>query len=139
MTKYWEVFLMFLGKGSKERIVPLGREAMGVMRKYLKDSRPTLCKKNNSDSLFVSKQGEGLSRQRIWQILSQIAKKAGYHKKISPHMLRHSFATHLIERGADLRSVQIMLGHADVTTTQIYTHVSATHLRSLYDKFHPRS
>lgn len=132
-------FLMAIGKGSKERVVPLGKVAVGTLKRYLQESRPTLCKKKVSEAVFVSRRSEGLTRQRVWQILNKMAKRAGLRKKIKPHMFRHSFATHLLERGADLRSVQIMLGHSDVSTTQIYTHVSSTHLRSLYDKFHPRS
>lgn len=131
-------YLLAFGKGAKERIVPMGKEALSHIRKYLEGVRPDFCKKSSTEALFISKQGDKLTRQRIWQILNFLGRRAGIKKKVTPHMLRHSFATHLLERGADLRSVQIMLGHADVSTTQIYTHLSATHLRSLYDKFHPR-
>ncbi len=132
-------YLRAFGKGSKERVVPLGKEALAALKEYLQWGRPQLTKKKISDALFVSARGEALTRQRIWQLLNTIARKAGLKKKITPHMLRHSFATHLLERGADLRSVQTMLGHSDISTTQIYTHVSNTHLKNLYDKFHPRS
>ncbi|MDO8527551.1 MAG: site-specific tyrosine recombinase XerD [Deltaproteobacteria bacterium] len=132
-------YLLTMGKGSKERIVPMGREAMAALKKYLEEGRPLLLGKKQTESVFISSRGTALTRQRVWQILIAMARQAGLNKRITPHMLRHSFATHLLERGADLRSVQTMLGHSDVTTTQIYTHVSATHLKSLYDKFHPRS
>lgn len=132
-------YVLARGKGDKERIVPLGKEALLALKRYLEESRPSLCNKKICKTLFVSVRGEKLTRQRVWQILRRMGKKGGIFRKISPHMLRHSFATHLLERGADLRSVQIMLGHSDVSTTQIYTHVSSTHLKSLYDKFHPRS
>jgi len=132
-------FLLAFGKGSKERVVPLGRAALEAFKKYLEEARPAISKKKISEALFISQSGEGLTRQRIWQILNAVALKAKLGKKVTPHMFRHSFATHLIENGADLRSVQTMLGHSDVSTTEIYTHVSATHLKSLYDKFHPRA
>lgn len=132
-------YLLAYGKGSKERVVPLGKEALNALKEYLTEIRPKLLGKKSSEAVLLSRTGERLTRQRIWQILAGLAKKAGLTKKVTPHMLRHSFATHLLERGADLRSVQILLGHADVSTTQIYTHVSATHLKSLYEKFHPRA
>lgn len=132
-------YLLAYGKGAKERIVPLGREAMAVLKEYMTEVRPKLLAKRNSDFLFSSRGAKPLTRQRLWQILTAVARKAGFSKKVYPHLFRHSFATHLLERGADLRSVQTMLGHSDVSTTQIYTHVSTTHLKSLYDKFHPRS
>lgn len=132
-------FLLATGKGSKERVVPLGRMAVDAVRKYLDEARPAITQKKISEALFISKRGGGLTRQRIWQILNAIARRAKLGKKVTPHMFRHSFATHLIENGADLRSVQTMLGHSDVSTTEIYTHVSSTHLKSLYDKFHPRA
>ncbi len=132
-------FLVAFGKGSKERVVPMGRAALTAVQKYLEEGRPLISKKKISESLFISKTGGGLTRQRVWQILNAVARQAKLEKKVTPHMFRHSFATHLIENGADLRSVQTMLGHSDISTTQIYTHVSSTHLRSLYDKFHPRA
>ncbi len=132
-------YLLAFGKGSKERMVPMGKEAMGSLQRYLEEARPKLAAKKQSDLVFLSQKRTPLTRQRVWQVLAALAKKAGLKKKIYPHMLRHSFATHLLERGADLRSVQTLLGHADISTTQIYTHISPTHLKSLYDKFHPRS
>lgn len=131
--------LLAYGKGSKERLVPLGKEALAALQRYLAEARPALLNNRSSEAVFLSRRGETLTRQRIWQILKNLARHAGLSKRVTPHMLRHSFATHLLEGGADLRSVQILLGHADVSTTQIYTHVSATHLKSLYEKFHPRS
>lgn len=131
-------YLLAFGKGSKERVVPLGKEALQTLKLYLNDMRPIICKKIASESVFISGRGRELTRQRVWQILKALARKAGIGKRVTPHMLRHSFATHLLEGGADLRSVQTLLGHSDVSTTQIYTHVSSTHLKSLYDKFHPR-
>ncbi len=133
-----EGFLICLGKGNKERIVPIGGAASGVLRKYLDEARPKLLKEP-SDSLFLTYRGGAFTRQGFWKILKGYAKKAGLEQKISPHILRHSFATHLLERGADLRSVQLMLGHSQITTTQIYTHVSQKRLRSVYDKYHPRA
>lgn len=134
-----EGFVMTMGKGSKERLVPLGKEAITAIKEYLETARMKFATKKATEIVFISQQGGKLTRQRVWQLLNGIAKKAGLKKKITPHMLRHSFATHLLERGADLRSVQTMLGHSDISTTQIYTHVSSTHLKSLYEKFHPRS
>lgn len=130
-------YLRVFGKGSKERIIPIGSEAIRALQKYIDSVRD----KNGdlSEHLFVGNKGAGLTRQAFWNRIKGYAKKAGIKINISPHMLRHSFATHLLEGGADLRSVQTMLGHADVMTTQIYTHVSAKHLRDLYKKFHPRS
>jgi len=132
-------YVLAYGKGSKERVVPLGKEALATIKQYTADARGKLCGKKRSDFLFLSRRGEPLTRQRVWQLIAAMARRAGLKKRITPHMLRHSFATHLLEGGADLRSVQLMLGHSDVSTTQIYTHVSTTHLKSLYEKFHPRS
>ena len=131
-------FVRPIGKGSKERIVPMGQAAIAAISEYLADSRPKLAGKKISDRLFLSRQGGGLTRMRLWQIIKGCARSAGIRINVTPHMLRHSFATHLIERGADLRIVQAMLGHADVATTQIYTHVSRAHLTDMYRKFHPR-
>ncbi|MFH0798553.1 MAG: site-specific tyrosine recombinase XerD [Pseudomonadota bacterium] len=132
-------FCMPMGKGSKERVVPMGKVAIDAITDYMRDARPELAGKRICDSLFLSRLGGGLSRPRLWEIVKGYAKGAGIRINVTPHMLRHSFATHLLERGADLRMVQAMLGHADVSTTQIYTHVSRAHLQEMYRKFHPRS
>jgi integrase/recombinase XerD len=131
-------FLVCRGKGGKERIVPLGRSACGAVKRYLAEVRP-LVDGENREELFLSRRGRPFTRQGLWKLLRQHAAKAGLAARISPHVLRHSFATHLLERGADLRSVQLMLGHSQITTTQIYTHVSRERLRRVYDKFHPRA
>jgi integrase/recombinase XerD len=133
-----EGFLICRGKGGKERIVPLGRQAGQSVRNYLDTARPLLLKET-TDLLFISSWGRAFTRQGFWKMLKGYAQKAGLEKKISPHVLRHSFATHMLERGADLRSVQLMLGHSQITTTQIYTHVGRKRLREVYDKFHPRA
>ncbi len=139
MTDYDQAYLITMGKGSKERIVPLGRVACKAIKEYLETLRPSLAKKRNTDKLFVSRLGRHLSRQQLWNIVKALAKKAKIKTEITPHTLRHSFATHLLENGADLRSVQTMLGHSDISTTQIYTHVNKTRLREIYKKFHPRA
>lgn len=131
-------FLRCLGKGSKERLVPLGSQALASMKNYLDGTRPSLAKGKLSPHVFLSQQGEKMTRQGFWKILKKYALKVGIGKKVSPHVLRHSFATHLLERGADLRSVQMMLGHADISTTQIYTHVTQERLKSILEKHHPR-
>lgn len=131
-------FIICRGKGGKERIVPLGGAACGAVRRYLGEVRPRF-EAGPSPFLFLTRRGRGFTRQGFWKLLRQYAGKAGLAAKISPHVLRHSFATHLLERGADLRSVQLMLGHSQITTTQIYTHVSRERLRRVYDKFHPRA
>jgi integrase/recombinase XerD len=131
-------FLVCRGKGGKERIVPLGRSSCRAVRRYLDEVRP-LVDKDGREELFLSRRGRPFTRQGVWKLLRQHAAKAGVAAKISPHVLRHSFATHLLERGADLRSVQLMLGHSQITTTQIYTHVSRERLRRVYDKYHPRA
>ncbi|MGB8958689.1 MAG: site-specific tyrosine recombinase XerD [Candidatus Aminicenantales bacterium] len=131
-------FLVCRGKGGKERIVPLGRSSCRAIRRYLDEVRP-LVDPDGREELFLSRRGRPFTRQGVWKLLRQHAAKAGLSAKISPHVLRHSFATHLLERGADLRSVQLMLGHSQITTTQIYTHVSRERLRRVYDKFHPRA
>jgi integrase/recombinase XerD len=131
-------FLVCRGKGGKERIVPLGRSACDAVGRYLAEIRP-LIDAEDREEMFLSRRGRPFSRQGLWKLLRQHAVKAGLGAKISPHVLRHSFATHLLERGADLRSVQLMLGHSQITTTQIYTHVSRERLRRVYDKFHPRA
>lgn len=131
-------FLLCRGKGGKERIVPLGNSACVAVRRYLEEARIKLLKTEN-ELLFLTSRGKVFTRQGFWKILKGYALEAGLGLKISPHVLRHSFATHLLERGADLRSVQLMLGHSQITTTQIYTHVSRKRLRQVYDKYHPRA
>lgn len=127
------------GKGSKERIVPLGTKAIEAIQNYLKTARPKIKNSQDSPYLFLSKAGKPLRRENVWVIVKKCAAKAGIHGHISPHKLRHSFATHLLENGADLRSVQEMLGHVNVSTTQIYTHVSKQHLKAIHRQFHPRA
>jgi len=131
-------FLVCKGKGGKERVVPIGGSAVLALKKYLEFSRPRFLKEN-SEFLYITQQGKPFTRQGFWKLLKGYAQKAGLEKKVSPHTLRHSFATHLLERGADLRSVQSMLGHSQITTTQIYTHVSRKRIKEVYDRCHPRS
>lgn len=132
-------YLTCIGKGDKQRIVPLGDSAADWVRRYTADARPALLKGRKSKWLFVNaKAGGQLSRVGFWKVLKEYGIKAGVSRDLSPHVLRHSFATHLLERGADLRAIQMMLGHADLSTTQIYTHVLEARLRTVYDKFHPR-
>jgi integrase/recombinase XerD len=134
-------YLTCTGKGDKQRIVPIGDEAATWVRKYTREARPGLLGRRSSPRLFVNARGggPGLTRVGFWKILKGYAKQAGLTRTLSPHMLRHSFATHLLERGADLRAIQMMLGHADLSTTQIYTHVLEQRMRSIYDRFHPRA
>ncbi len=131
-------YVLLYGKGSKERVVPLGSEALKWVALYLKTTRGILSKGKDSPSLFINRSGKGMSRQRFWRNLKDYAQRAGLHKRITPHLLRHSFASHLLERGADLRSVQMMLGHADISTTQIYTHVTGERLKKVHKRYHPR-
>ena len=131
-------YLVTFGKGRKERIVPMGEVSMAALRTYLQLGRPLLCRETNSVLLFLNRGGKGLTRQGFWKIIKRRALQAGIAKNIMPHTLRHSFATHLLENGADLRSVQTMLGHADISTTQIYTHVTRERLKQLHGQFHPR-
>jgi len=135
-------YLVAFGKGKKQRLVPLGEAAIAALRTYIETARPHFLGKTSAsttDVVFLTRFGDGMTRQGFWKIITALARAAGIRKAISPHKLRHSFATHLVERGADLRSVQSMLGHADIGTTEIYTHLSRAHLRSVYDKFHPRA
>ena len=132
-------YLTCLGKGSKERIVPVGRPAVIWIRKYNESSRETLNKTNNLNYLFLNHRGKQLSRVGFWKILKKYGKMAHLPTDFSPHVIRHSFATHLLENGADLRSIQTLLGHVDLSTTQIYTHILETRLKAVYEEFHPRS
>jgi len=134
-------YVTCVGKGSKERIVPIGDEASRWVARYLHDARPALLGRRSSTRVFVNARGGGVGLTRVgfWKILKGYARGAGVSTALSPHMLRHSFATHLLERGADLRAIQMMLGHADLSTTQIYTHVLEHRMRNVYDRFHPRS
>jgi integrase/recombinase XerD len=132
-------YLTCVGKGDKQRIVPIGNEAAQWVRRYIKEGRPQLLHRSSSPWLFVNaRDGGPLSRVGFWKVLKEYGIKAGVSRELSPHVLRHSFATHLLERGADLRAIQVMLGHADLSTTQIYTHVLQARLRAVYDKYHPR-
>jgi len=134
-------YLTCTGKGEKQRIVPIGDEAAAWVRRYLRDARGPLLGARRSPRLFVNARrgGAGLTRVGFWKILKAYARRGGLKTSISPHILRHSFATHLLERGADLRAIQMMLGHADLSTTQIYTHVLERRMRTVYDRFHPRA
>lgn len=135
----WELgCLSAFGKGSKQRLIPLGDEALAALADYLQTARSGLCKDSGEQTVFLNRSGKGLTRQGFWKILKRHALSAGITVSISPHMLRHSFATHLLENGADLRAVQAMLGHADISTTQIYTHVIRERLRQIHQQFHPR-
>ncbi|RII27813.1 MAG: site-specific tyrosine recombinase XerD [Geobacter sp.] len=131
-------FLLTMGKGSKERLVPLGESARNALREFTGSARNSLDRRGDCSYLFLSRLGAPMSRQAFWNIIKKRAAEAGILKNISPHTLRHSFATHLLENGADLRSVQMMLGHADLSTTQIYTHVTRERLKRLHEEFHPR-
>jgi integrase/recombinase XerD len=130
--------LLVVGKGNKERLVPLGRDARRWIGRYLREARPGL-DRARSEFLFLTRRGGPMTRQRFWQLIERYARIAGIRSHASPHVLRHSFATHMLEHGADLRSVQMLLGHADIATTQIYTHISRARLRQVYDEFHPRA
>ena len=131
-------FVRCLGKGNKERIVPLGRKAIIYLKKYITDARPYFLKRTSTDALFLTRQNRRISRQSVWKMIKKYARQARIKKEIRPHILRHSFATHLLERGADLRSVQEMLGHSDISTTQVYTHINKDRLKMIHKQFHPR-
>ncbi|QQK81900.1 site-specific tyrosine recombinase XerD [Salicibibacter cibi] len=132
-------FVRCIGKGNKERIIPLGSKAIDALKVYRAKARPAFMKKQSHDILFVNRLGKQLSRQGFWKVLKKHTESAGIKKAVTPHTLRHSFATHLVENGADLRVVQELLGHADITTTQIYTHISRHHLKHIYQTYHPRA
>ncbi|MBI2343668.1 MAG: site-specific tyrosine recombinase XerD [Deltaproteobacteria bacterium] len=132
-------YLRVIGKGNKERVVPMGQVALQSVQRYLAEARPPLTGRRQTETLFLSRTGRPLTRQDGWRCIKATARRAGIAKPVTPHTLRHSFATHLLERGADLRAVQVMLGHSSIATTQIYTHVSRRHLVELIRKYHPRS
>jgi integrase/recombinase XerD len=134
-----EGWIKVRGKGGKERLIPLGEQAVACIQAYLVGAREELMRGGRTTQVFVNGRGEGMTRQGFWKLLRRYARQAGITKPMSPHILRHSFATHLLEQGADLRSVQQMLGHSDISTTQIYTHVLEARLRSAYQRYHPRA
>jgi len=127
-----------IGKGNKERLAPIGDEAKRLLKKYIQESRPDICGKRESEYLFISKKGSKLNRKSVWRLLKNYVSRTKIKKNITPHTLRHSFATHLIENGADLRSVQELLGHMDISTTQVYTHLAKKKLQEIHKKHHPR-
>lgn len=131
-------YLVVMGKGSKERAVPLGEVASAAVHDYINSGRPALLHSTESDYLFISSQRRGITRQMFWERIKFYTQKAGITRNVSPHTLRHSFATHLLDNGADLRAVQAMLGHSDISTTQIYTHVSRERLKKIHEQYHPR-
>ncbi len=135
----WQIrILVVMGKGSKERIVPIGRSAYDYLQEYVDQARQHFIKGQRTNIIFLNRSGEGFTRQGFWKIVRRYANKAGFKKKVHPHTFRHSFASHLLEGGADLRSVQIMLGHADISTTQIYTHITRERLKCIHKQYHPR-
>jgi integrase/recombinase XerD len=134
-----EGYIRVIGKGRKERVIPVGKESSDILERYLEEVRPLLCENPHLQNVFVSKRETALCRQRLWQIIKKYTKDAGIMKNVTPHTLRHSFASHLLENGAPLRVIQEMLGHADIATTQIYTHVNPERLKSIHQQFHPRA
>jgi integrase/recombinase XerD len=132
-------YVVAYGKGKKERLVPVGEVALEKLKEYLSAVRPALDKTAKARHLFLNRSGRGLSRQGFWKLLNRYALQAGITSPVTPHVMRHSFATHLLERGADLRSVQLMLGHASISTTQIYTHLNREKLKQIYQRHHPRA
>lgn len=132
-------YIRVIGKGRKERVIPVARDSANILECYLNEVRPMLCDNPHVQNVFVTKRDSGLCRQRLWQIIKTYTKKAGIMKNVTPHTLRHSFASHLLQNGAPLRVIQEMLGHADIATTQIYTHVNPERLKSIHQKFHPRA
>jgi integrase/recombinase XerD len=132
-------YVRCFGKGHKERVIPIHQRAMSATQEYLKAGRPSLTPSREEKALFLNRRGERLTRQGFWQILKAYAKEAELGKQVTPHTLRHSFATHMLSGGADLRSVQELLGHANISTTQVYTHLTTEHVRRTYDKSHPRA
>jgi integrase/recombinase XerD len=134
-----EGFIRVIGKGNKERVIPLGKTAAKILVDYLEKSRPEMLRDKTCPIVFLNRNGTGLSRQGVWKIIKGYGKMIGLSSRITPHTLRHSFATHLVERGADLRSVQMMLGHSSISTTEIYTHVARDKMKQIYDRFHPRA
>jgi integrase/recombinase XerD len=131
-------FVRCIGKGQKERIIPVGRKAKEALQKYLARARPKFLKKGESSALFLTRLGKPMSRQSFWMVIKRYVREARIKKRVTPHTLRHSFATHLLQRGADLRVVQELLGHANISTTQIYTHINKERLKQIHQKFHPR-
>lgn len=132
-------FIRVTGKGNKQRLVPMGESAAAAIREYLESGRPGLLKRRASPYLFVTARGSCMTRQCFWKLLADYGRQAGIRRPLTPHVIRHTFATHLLEGGADLRSVQVMLGHADISTTQVYTHVARRRLREVVDQHHPRA
>jgi len=132
-------YIRCFGKGSKERIVPVAQSAISAVNEYLESARPLLLKGRTSEFLFPGKTGGALARQSVWRIVKKRVREAGIGRRVSPHTLRHSFATHMLQHGADLRAIQEMLGHADIATTQVYTHVDHSRLKAIHEKFHPRA
>jgi integrase/recombinase XerD len=132
-------YIIAFGKGAKERLIPIGEVSLNLIRTYLEKTRPALLGKKQSKYLFTNRSGKPMTRQGFWKLIKKYSTAAGIKKNISPHTIRHSFASHLLERGADLRSVQMMLGHVDISTTQIYTHVTTERLKKIYNQYHPRS